>query len=474
MPSATATQRWTFTIPSPLGDTHSSYEVGADALRFESDDLFGGGSETLAWDSLAEGGTAAMAGMGGRGGPEFARWVPAHMEWLLLSRPAHDGKAFMRVLPQGPDRDAIVRAVQARLGSRWIGEGLPLKDAQARMKITPTDVDTLKVVGLVLSVLALLALLIVLMALLLHPVITVPAGFIVSGWLLRRGLAGLEDGKAMATSPIDKAATAKPGLVKLEGRAVTAEPSPAGITGRPSVGWDVSVKLWYEGDADSTGEWRQVAARFGGTMDRVDLEDDTGRLPVWLREAQLLLATQGWESQKDVLPARGMALLDELGFVWNGQQKILITEQCLEANATLYVLGTLDQRSHLPQPGQENGLERLVQLVRTGEWRRALVRAMPMPARYSVAVLIAYLDMMAKMGRGGERVKRADASAPPALAASAPIIWKGRGGRPFLVSNQPENAALAAWHQRSQLTCVVGVALLGFTVYQILALLFGW
>ncbi len=124
-----------------------------------------------------------------------------------------------------------------------------------------------------------------------------------------------------------------------------------------------------------------------------------------------------------MLPARGVALLDELGVAWNGNRKILVTQQCLEANAPLYVLGTLDQRRNLPLPGQESGLERPEQMLRTGEWWRALVRATPSVARYSVAVLIGYLDLMAKMGRGGERVKKADDSEPPVLAPAAPIIW---------------------------------------------------
>ena len=473
MPTNIPKQRWTFTRPTPLGDTRSTYEIGADALRFESDDLFDGGSEILAWDTILEGATAAMAGMGGRGGPEFAHWVPAHLEWLLLSRSGTGGKAFMRVLPQGPDRDAIVRAVQERLGSRWIGEGLPLTDAQARMKITPPDFGTLKVVGIIVSVLALLVMLIMVLGLLLRPAITVPVGFVAGGWLLRRGLAGLKEGKGLANAPSGKVASVKPGLVKLEGRAVTGDPVPGGITGQPCVWWDVAINLWYEGDDDDSGEWRQVAARYGGTVDIVNFEDDSGQVPVWLKGAQLLLKAQSWQSQKDVLPARGMALLDELGFAWNGTRNISVTEQYLEANAPLYVLGTLDQRSDLPQPGQESGLERLEQMLRTGEWRRALVRATPGVARYSVAVLIGYLDMMIKMGRGGERVKTADGSEPPVLAPAAPIIWKGRGGRPFLVSNQPEQAALAAWNRRSQVLCGVGLAVWCFTLYEIFDMLFG-
>jgi len=97
-----------------------------------SDDAFGG-SEDVCWDTIQRGCTAPMAGMGGRGGPDLANWVPAQLEWLMLSRTVGGGKPFMRVLPQGDDREAIVAAVQERLGSRWIGARLPVNDAQRQL-----------------------------------------------------------------------------------------------------------------------------------------------------------------------------------------------------------------------------------------------------------------------------------------------------------------------------------------------------
>lgn len=53
----------------------------------------------------------------------------------------------------------------------------------------------------------------------------------------------------------------------------------------------VAIHLWYEGDDDDSGEWRQVAARYGGTVGIANFEDDSGQVPVWLKGAQLLLKT---------------------------------------------------------------------------------------------------------------------------------------------------------------------------------------
>ena len=77
MTTTTDPPRWTFTMPTPLGKTQSTYALDDDALRFESDDPLGGGSMTLDWSSISHGGTAAMAGMGGRGAPDMPDWIPA-------------------------------------------------------------------------------------------------------------------------------------------------------------------------------------------------------------------------------------------------------------------------------------------------------------------------------------------------------------------------------------------------------------
>lgn len=469
---ASPAPHWTFKVPTALGITHSTYELADDALRFTSDDVMGG-SATLPWSSIRQGCTAAMAGMGGRGAPELPGWVPTQLEWLLLSRTDGTGKAFMRALPQGGDRDAIVAALQARLGPRWVGARLQVKDAQDQLGITNGSWGTLKVVGIVIAVLALLALLIVLFALLLHPLILIPASVAFGAWLCRRGLAGLRDGLAVANTPTSKAGSAALGLVELEGRAVTSEASAAAVTGRSCVWWDVAIYLWYD-DSDRNGEWKQVASRHGGSIDLVELEDDSGRLPVWLPGATLLLDTRTWESGKDDLPEAGAALLDELGFAWADPRRKRVTEECMEANQTLYVLGTLDQRRHLRDASEAGPLERALQMLRSGEWRRALVGAVPEVLRIVVAVLIGYVDMMTRLGFGQERGPRDLVAAPPAeLAPDALVVWKGRNGRPFLVSNQPEQAALAVLRRRSLWTFGFGAAALCFALYQFIELFSG-
>ena len=466
MTSGDTDGRWTFVQRTPLGDAHCSFAIDADTLRFESDDPLGGGVDTLRISSIKEGGTAVMAGMSGRGAPDLANWVPAQMEWLMLTGGRDGAQPFMRVLPAGAQRDEIVAAVRQRLGTRWIGERVALKEAQSRLGTTSSDWSTLKVAGIVVAVLALLVLLLIVLLLLLHPVIAIPAGFLAGGWMFRKGLLGLRDGLAVANTPTAKTSSAALGLVEFEGRAVTAQPVLAAITGRPSVWWDVAVHLWYD-DGREGGKWRPVAARHGGDIGVVELADDTGRIPVWLKGADLLLEASVWESGKDALPPEGVALLDELGFQWSGNRRIRVSETCLDVNGALYVIGTLDERRNLPAPGETNVFDRVRKSIRTGQWRREVVRVVPAPARVVVAVLIAYLGMLGKVGTGGGRVTGADDSNPPDLAPSATVVWKGRAGRLFLVSNRPEQASLASLRKRSQWFCGIGAAVLCYTLYQL-------
>jgi hypothetical protein len=468
MPTTGPTEpsRWAFTVASPLGDARSAYELDDEELRFATDaPLQGGGGETLRWEAVGECGTASVDLPGGRQGPDLPRWVPGRMEWLWASRV--DGKPFMRVLPRGPERDAVVARVRDRLGPRWIGEGLPLQQVQKRLGISARS-EGVKVFGIVAGVLALLFALLLLLAVLAHPVFWIPAGFVLGGWLFRKGLVGLRDGLAVANTPTAKVASAALGLVELAGRAIAASPSPAGVSGRPSVWWDVAVEAWYE-SSDRGGRWRQIAARHGGTIDNVEIEDDSGRVPIWLKDADLLLEEETWEAGKHPLPPAGDRLLRSMGFGWGGNQRLRVRESRLEAGASMYVLGTLDESRRVVD-GDGGLLGRAARAVRTGEWKGALVRRLPGPLGMIVAVFFGYLDMLTGIGRGGERVHRAEASPPPTLAPTAVVVWRGRDGHPFLVSNRPESLALAHLRKRSLLRLLFGIGVLCYCLYELVTL----
>lgn len=450
--------RWTFEFHTPLGATRCSYEVRDAELVFQSDDPLAGGSESVRWDRVAEGGTAAMAGMDGRGGPDLPEWVPAELEWLVLSR-VGAAPGFMHPLPQGDQRHALVAAVRSQLGLRWIGDRMPLPQAQQRLGISSRNWSGLQVFGIVVGVLVLLALSIMLLGLLTTPVFFLPLGLVAGGWLVRKGLRGRRDSLAAATVPFADAGHARSGLVRLEARAVATAPLTTPVTGRASACWDAAVDAWYEGP-DESGGWRQMTARFAGSVETLELETVAGRITVWLNDAQLLLEQRQWESGKDTLPAPGLAWLESQGFQWNGPQRMRVREQCVGADANVYVLGTLGKRGDIPERKTESGWHGIHRALQTGAWRRSVTAAMPTALRPLVAVFIGFMDMLTGLGTSRERPRYLRSDAPPAMAPEALLVWKGQLGHPLLVSDQPEDAALAALQRRSLIVAGIGAALL--------------
>jgi len=465
MPTA-LTQRWTVTHATPLGDVRTSWELAPEGLHLRSDAPTGADAQPLRWDAIAEAATAVVDLPAHKGGPDMVSWIPGRMEWLLVSR-SDGGRSFMHALPASDVRDAIVAGMRERLGSRWVGEQLPLQSAQKRFRIS-TRGDGLKVAAIIGSALLLLVLLLMTI-IIVGSVLYLPALFALGAWLFRKGLVGLRDALQAAGTPTARVSSAPMGLVELEGRALTEQPLPAGVSGCPSVWWDVGVDAWYSKGRGKGGHWRQVMARHGGNGALI-LEDATGRVPVWLGDADLLLKVHTWESGNDPLPARGHTLLDGTAFAWHGSSRLRVRERRMEAGGPIYVLGTLDEARHLPAAGEERGLARLMRALRTGEWRMVVTRATPEPLRPPVIVLIGYLGLLAGVGHGGARTQRLEDTPPPALAPDAVVVWKGRAGRAFIVSDQRETAALGDLRKRSLWLVGGGVALLCYGLYEVIQL----
>jgi hypothetical protein len=221
---------------------------------------------------------------------------------------------------------------------------------------------------------------------------------------------------------------------------------------------------------DNSG-WQQLAARHGGTIDTLHLEDQTGRVLVWLRDADLLLTEDSWEVGKAALPARGVALLDDLGFPWKSGSELRVRESRLEVDAPVYVLGTLDERRTVPAPGELGLVAKIVSQFRTGQWRSSLVRMLPSPLDKLVAVLFGFLSILFGVGRGGERPTDTREPVPPDLPPEAVLVWKGQGGRPFIVSNRGETTAVSQLRTRSMYRAGIGIAIVCYFLYELLQLL---
>lgn len=470
--SALPFPQWTFTQPSPFGEQRTRVEFHAEALHCLSDGLAGPRDLRLRWDDIVEGATAVLERPEPRRRRDAAAAhtppppLPFHqggrLEWLLLSR--REGAAVMHPLPDGEARDALVAALQQRLGTRWVGERLPLATLRERFRLSSRR-ELPRLIALVLTVLALLALMLLVFgtaASLLMP----PAGVLLGALTFRRGLIGLRDTLQMAHTPPSRVVSAAIGQVELEGRVVAAETSPAGASGRPSVWWDVTVDVWS--DASDDGGWKPALQAHGGRIDQLVLEDDTGRMPVWLRGADLLLEEHVWESGRDALPPHGVAWLAGTHLPWQGGERLRVRETRMEAGATLYVHGRLDEARHLAI-GQ-TWSDRLLRPLRDGTWRRTLLARLPSPLRLPLGVALAYVELLWSGPRAGERRHGPEDAPLPALPPETLVVWRGRGGHSLLVSDRRESEALAQLRRRSCWAVGIGIALICLCLHEWMSL----
>lgn len=449
---------WTATLATPIGEARATWTVDDDALVHVTDDPFDPGTHRVRWVDVVAGGTATMAGLAVRGGPETPASVPSVVDWLLLS--TRDGRGFLRRLPPGREGAELAAVVRDRLGPRWVGDAETLSTLQARLGLAPRAASVGQLVVIVAAVFALLVVAVVVVALCLTPFVLVPVAAAAGAGLVRRGRRALA--AAAAASAATPIAQVRPGPTVVSGRAVVAEPTAAPITGRPCAWWDVAVSLSSRDD-DGNDTWRQVAARHDGTIDVVDVDDGTGRIPVWLAGAERIVARDAWETGgAGSLPSRGVALLDTLGFRWDGTQRIRVVEERLEDGAALTVFGTVGRRGDVPPSAAPRGLAKLRASLASGSWRRTVVAAAPRPLKAPLAIAIGYVDLLARFGRGDERPDDVASTTPPAVSPDTPMVWKGPDDAPFVVAVGSTSHARSTMRKRGLAYVVAGIGALGF------------
>jgi hypothetical protein len=320
--------------------------------------------------------------------------------------------------------------------------------------------------GLKLALVIGTALVLIMIFVLLLGIALLPALIALGFWCFRKGILGLRDALAIANTPTAKVSSAAMGLVELEGRALTQQPTPAAVTGVPCVWWDVQVEVWQKRSSGRHrgGRWVQVMARRAGHVNTLWLEDSTGRMPVWLRDADLLLGEEVWEKGKSELPPGGIQLLAGTPYDWNSTRRVRVREQRMEAGGQVYVLGTLDETHRLESTGEESRLERWNRWFRSGAWRKWLVESVPVFLRGPMEVALGYLELLSATG---SRRTQPGVDAPPNHETSPVVVWKGRGGRPHIVSKKREQAAASQLRKRSLWYIAGGIAILCWILYEL-------
>jgi hypothetical protein len=351
-------------------------------------------------------------------------------------------------LPSGDDRNSFVAETRAVLGSRWVGEGVPYAEMPQRLGIAH-PYRTIKVWLFILGVvivagLALLAGGLVL-GLLLNPYVLSACGFAGGALLFRHGFIEYRNRLTVSNTPTAKASSAAIGLAELFGWARGGTHTSAPISGKPSIFWSVLVRQYIRTQGGK-GEWQVVAKRRSEPLDLLELEDETGRIPVWCYGAEILLSSQQWKSKKDRLSEEGNKLLAEIGRKWplpSDANHMEITEKRLEEGGPLYVLGTLSERWRIPTPAQHS--QRIVE-------PKASLSAIP-----GLAWIMFTQWARNKMSGGN--------ATPPELEPHRVLVWKGEQSRAFIVSDKAERATLTALTKRVWFFLLAGGGLMAYSLY---------
>jgi hypothetical protein len=272
--------------------------------------------------------------------------------------------------------------------------------------------------------------------------------------------------RGTATATANSAAI---GLVELSGRGYVENPSEAPVTKTLCAFWRVEVK--HRGQKDFrllSGLWHRVMERTSGRPDTIELEDDTGRVLVWARDAEIIPIKQVWRSDRGGEPPEGvLRLITALGLQWPSRWSrypMKVTEERIEQGGPLYVMGTLAERQQIPDTSKAFFATLL------NRWAPSDVTPAQDRSLYST------FDYARKIGvRWFMKDFRplAPVWAPPELEPHQVVVWKGDQRRPFIVSGVLERQALTALSKRAWLYLLGGAGLMAWMLWEFLEKLAG-
>jgi len=209
--------------------------------------------------------------------------------------------------------------------------------------------------------------------------------------------------------------------------------------------------------------------RSSGPLDTIVLEDDSGRVLVWGRGAEIIPIRQTWRSDHGDPPERVKRLVEALGLQWpsrGSRHPIKVTEERIEQGGPLYVMGTLAERRQIPS-AQKSYASALLD-----KW--APNAAIPLPKSLdSYSETFSYARKVGLRWFGNELRPLSPVWPPPEMNPHDVLVWKGEERRPFIISGVLEPQALSALSTRAWLCLLGGAALMVFMLWELLEKLTG-
>jgi hypothetical protein len=259
------------------------------------------------------------------------------------------------------------------------------------------------------------------------------------------------------------------GLVELSGRGYAEHSSESPVTKKLCAYWKVEVR--HRGKNDFRflrAVWNRVMERSSGCPETYELEDDTGRVLVWARGAEMIPIKQVWRSNRDTDPPEGvLRLITTLGLEWPkrwARFPMMVTEERIEQGGPLYVMGTLAERRQIPEAS-------------SGRFAAFMARWAPsdppQPQGESYAGVFNYARTLGVRWILKDFRSVVPVWCPPVLDLHQVLVWKGDQRRPFIISGVLERQALRALSTRAWLYLLGGAGLMAWMLWEFLDKLTG-
>ena len=295
---------------------------------------------------------------------------------------------------------------------------------------------------------------------------------------LYSGLRAYQRRQVVLHTPTAKVEAAPIGPTELSGRIGAMVPYTAPFSNKQCIFWRVEV--WELQVSGSKRRWHQVIFE-ERLVSSLWLEDDTGRITIAPRGAQLVVAADEVltiDSEVDGeegISTSGWSFLETHGYsrpdtssIWDVRtwfetaSRVTIRELSLEVGSTAYVLGTIARAGDVQYPPQGMGgpavhvhSDTYGDAIDTGFGRISLGALADVPRAHWESVR-ATLGLGSSVGRpvggpsvdtarpggtaanGGRPTAPGPADLPPEIEPDQLVVWRGDGGCPFIIAGQEE------------------------------------
>jgi hypothetical protein len=278
--------------------------------------------------------------------------------------------------------------------------------------------------------------------------------FIAGFCAFRHGFIEYRNKLTVSGTATAKASSAAIGLAELVGRGSSADVRDAPVSKTPCLFWSVEVHQWSR-QSKRRGWQSKFQKSFG--VETLELDDESGRVLVWTRGAEIITVKQVWRSEDGNPPEAGLRLVAATGLPWperSSANPMKITEERITAGGPLYVMGTLAERRQIPDTPK-------------ALWLGLLKRWADMSPRLDDQSFIAALRFASQ---GARRWLARDLQPampgwmPPNVDPHQVLVWKGEQRRPFIIAGQLEPEALKALSRRAWLYILGGGGLMAGTL----------